>query len=82
MGSDRYGRDVLADAVATPSRVAKVDAEPGLVLECASTGWCGAVVGWQKGADGWAVLLEMVLFLGLLVVGLRYVRKKGALSWG
>jgi len=58
VGSDRYGRDVLADAAAAPSRVAKVDAAPGLVLECASTGWCGAVVGWQKGADGWAVLLE------------------------
>ena len=27
-------------------------------MECASTGWCGAVVGWQKGPDGWAVMLE------------------------
>jgi hypothetical protein len=35
-----------------------VEAASGLVLECAATGWCGAVVGWQKGADGWAVLLE------------------------
>jgi hypothetical protein len=38
--------------------VPTVDAVHGLVVECASTGWCGAVVGWQKGADGWAVMLE------------------------
>lgn len=35
-----------------------MDAETGLVVECARSGFCGAVVGWQKGADGWAVLLE------------------------
>lgn len=35
-----------------------VDAVPGLVVECARSGWCGAVVDWQKGADGWAVVLE------------------------
>lgn len=35
-----------------------VDAEAGLVVECARTGWCGSVVGWQKGPDGWAVILE------------------------
>jgi len=29
-----------------------------MVVECARTGWCGAVVGWQKGPDGWAVVLE------------------------
>ena len=40
-----------------------------------------AVVFRTLSADGWSVLLEMVLFLGLLVVGLRYVLKKGALSW-
>jgi hypothetical protein len=38
--------------------VPSVDAVPGLVVECARTGWCGAVVGWQKGPDGWAVMLE------------------------
>lgn len=35
-----------------------VDAETGLVVECARSGWCGAVVGWQKGPEGWAVVLE------------------------
>jgi hypothetical protein len=59
VGSDRYGRDVLAhDPRATGPRVHEVDATNGLVVECARTGWCGAVVGWQKGADGWAVVLE------------------------
>ena len=32
--------------------------EIGLVVEDAASGWCGAVTAWQKGADGWAVLLE------------------------
>ena len=27
-------------------------------MECATTGWCGAVVGWDKGTTGWAVVLE------------------------
>lgn len=59
MPSDRYGRDVLTDDPhPRPARVRAVDAVPGLVVECARTGWCGAVVGWQKGADGWAVMLE------------------------
>jgi hypothetical protein len=38
--------------------VPHVDAVLGLVVECARTGWCGAVVGWQKGPYGWAVMLE------------------------
>jgi hypothetical protein len=59
VGHDRYGTDVLAaDPRAGRPAVARVEAEPGLVLECARTGWCGAVVGWQKGPGGWAVLLE------------------------
>lgn len=59
MPSDRYGRDVLTDDPhPRPARVRTVDAVPGLVVECARTGWCGAVSGWQKGADGWAVMLE------------------------
>ena len=59
MPSDRYGRDVLTDDPhPRPARVRTVDAVPGLVVECARSGWCGAVVGWQKGADGWAVMLE------------------------
>lgn len=29
----------------------------GVVVECASTGWCGAIVGWEKSSLGWAVVL-------------------------
>jgi len=29
-----------------------------MVVECASSGWCGAVVGVEKGATGWSVVLE------------------------
>ncbi len=58
--TDRYGRDVLSvdPNAARRRRVVEVDAEPGLVVECADSGWCGAVVGTDKGADGWAVVLE------------------------
>ena len=35
-----------------------VDGDIGLVVEEATSGWCGAIVEWQKGAAGWAVLLE------------------------
>ncbi len=58
--SDRYGRDVLsADPHAPRTRaVPLVAAEPGLVVECASSGFCGAVVGTEKGSEGWAVVLE------------------------
>ncbi len=57
---DPYGHDVLAaDPHATRRRrVEAVTADAGLVVECADTGWCGAVVGTEKGADGWAVVLE------------------------
>lgn len=59
MAGDRYGRDVLAhDPHASRRVVPTVDATPGLVVECARSGWCGAVVDWQKGPDGWAVVLE------------------------
>jgi hypothetical protein len=59
VAGDRYGRDVLAsDPRAAARRVREIDAEHGLVVECARTGWCGAVTGWQKGPDGWAVVLE------------------------
>lgn len=57
MPEDRYGRDVLAEDP-RQFRVPEVAAVDGLVVECAGTGWTGAVVGWQKGADGWAVVLE------------------------
>ena len=56
--SDRYGSDVLGSDPHPRRSVPVVPAEPGLVVECAATGWCGAVVGWDKGATGWAVLLE------------------------
>jgi len=55
---DRYGLDVLADDPHPRPQVPSVPAEPGLVVECATSGWCGAVVGWDKGATGWAVVLE------------------------
>lgn len=58
MPSDRYGKDVLAPGTPARSRVAAVVGERGLVVECAASGWCGSIVGWQKGADGWAVVLE------------------------
>lgn len=58
--ADRYGRDVLASDPHAPRRqvVAEVPAEPGLVVECVESGFCGAVVGTEKGTDGWAVVLE------------------------
>lgn len=56
---DRYGSDVLAAgrhprAASVPEVAGDVD----LVVECATTGWCGAVVGWEKSSTGWAVVLE------------------------
>jgi hypothetical protein len=56
---DRYGRDVLA--AGRHPRGPRVEELPGdldLVVECATTGWCGAIVGWEKTASGWAVALE------------------------
>ncbi|HYN56833.1 MAG TPA: DUF3097 family protein [Motilibacterales bacterium] len=56
---DRYGSDVLASGRhARAPRVAEVVGEPALVVECASSGWCGAIVGWEKTTVGWSVLLE------------------------
>lgn len=56
---DRYGSDVLAAGrhPRTPA-VPELSGDLGLVVECASTGWCGAIVGWEKSALGWAVVLE------------------------
>ena len=56
---DRYGSDVLA-AGRHPRRprVAEVPGERDLVVECASSGWCGAIVGWEKTTVGWSVALE------------------------
>lgn len=61
MAQDRYGSDVLSHdphAAAASAQVPTVVGEMGLVLEDAETGWCGAVTGWQRGPDGWAVMLE------------------------
>lgn len=56
---DRYGADVLA-AGRHPSApvVPTVAGEPGLVVECATTGWCGEIIRWDRTASGWAVVLE------------------------
>ena len=56
---DRYGSDVLAGGRHPRApRVAEVVGEPDLVVECASSGWCGAIVGWEKTTVGWSVALE------------------------
>ena len=56
---DRYGSDVLASGRHSRApRVAAVVGELGLVVECASSGWCGAIVGWEKTTVGWSVVLE------------------------
>lgn len=54
---DRYGRDVLSAPQRTRS-TPEVAATVGLVVECASTGYCGAVVALEKTSAGWAALLE------------------------
>ena len=56
---DRYGSDVLAAGrhPRTPT-VPEISGEPDLVVECASSGWCGAIVGWEKTTVGWSVVLE------------------------
>lgn len=41
---DRYGTDVLAGNWRRPNRVTKTPAQPGLVVEHAASGFCGAVV--------------------------------------
>ncbi len=59
--TDRYGSDVLA---ADPHRrarmpgVPEVPAEHGTVVECARSGWCGAVVAIERTVEGAAVVLE------------------------
>ena len=36
----------------------EIPGEAGLVVECADSGWCGAITGWEKTIEGWAVRLE------------------------
>jgi Protein of unknown function (DUF3097) len=50
MRSREYSTDVLADAARRPEPPPTVPAEPELVVECADTGFCGAVVGVEKDA--------------------------------
>ncbi len=52
--SGRYDHDVLAGGPPRIARVPEIPADPGLVVEDASTGWCGAVI--EAGKD--LVLLE------------------------
>ncbi len=57
--SNRYGNDVLSSDAKTPAPILPTCfAEIGLVLECPTTGWVGAIVELQKGPEGWAVCLE------------------------
>jgi hypothetical protein len=58
--SDRYGTDVLSGDWRTPprGRSCEVEAEPGLVVEDAETGWCGAVVRVEKAGGMRVVHLE------------------------
>lgn len=62
MSADRYGSDVLSTAKRSGARsrpaAPEVPAALGLVVECASTGYCGAVLGTEKTLQGWAVRLE------------------------
>ncbi|WP_454163509.1 DUF3097 domain-containing protein [Gordonia iterans] len=48
MTNDRYGRDVLSQPRRAKPKAPEVAGEPGLVVEDAGTGFCGAVVGWEK----------------------------------
>jgi hypothetical protein len=48
--ADRYGTDVLAGDRNRRPKVPVVDAEPGLVVEDADGGFCGAVVGFEADA--------------------------------
>ncbi len=54
---DRYGRDVLAQPHAAGT-IPEVVGARDLVVECAQTGWCGAIAGWERTGQGWAVALE------------------------
>ena len=57
---DRYGADVLSNDPHVSGRrvIPEVAGERGLVVECGDTGWCGAIIGWDKTIEGWAVQLE------------------------
>ncbi|MFT3899947.1 MAG: DUF3097 domain-containing protein [Gordonia sp. (in: high G+C Gram-positive bacteria)] len=56
--ADRYGRDVLAQPRRRGPQIPVIPADRGLVVEDAETGYCGAVVGFEKSYDGLFVRLE------------------------
>lgn len=58
--NDRYGSDVLASDPhrRTTPPLPKVEAEAGLVVECADSGFCGSVVRIEKAIEGRTVELE------------------------
>ncbi|HEY3604422.1 MAG TPA: DUF3097 domain-containing protein [Sporichthyaceae bacterium] len=55
---DRYAQDPLAGNWRRPKVVPEVPAELDLVVELAEGGFCGAVVGTEKGPGGHLVILE------------------------
>jgi hypothetical protein len=55
---DRYAQDPLAGNWRRPNVVPEVPAEPELVVELTDGGFCGAVVGTEKGPGGHLVTLE------------------------
>jgi Protein of unknown function (DUF3097) len=55
---DRYAQDPLAGNWRRPTVVPEVPAEVDLVIELAEGGFCGAVVGTEKGPGGHLVTLE------------------------
>ena len=47
-GWGTYGPDVLSAGWRRPIVIPSVTVEVGMVVECAASGWCGAVVSWAK----------------------------------
>ncbi len=56
MRSNQYSPDLVRAARRTPAP--EVQADPGLVVEDVETGFCGAVVAWEKQPGGVVVVLE------------------------
>lgn len=58
--TDRYGTDVLANDPHRQRRIVipEVDADFGLVVECADSGFCGSIVRVEKAIEGRTVELE------------------------
>ncbi|MCK0093148.1 DUF3097 domain-containing protein [Rhodococcus sp. F64268] len=56
---DMYGGDIFAGHARTKKKpVPELPADRGVVVEDAATGWCGAIVGFEKTYDGDFVRLE------------------------